>query len=280
MNDLLIRIQPDLPIAWEALDTLRIGFDRAEVRLTKPSPSVQRFLSMLRAGVLSSELAAAARRAGLAGTERRTLLERLSAALVYEAVTPETTSPPFNPAISVRGTGTLAETMHHELLLSGYAKNTDGAKPDFALIVGRFSCPAPHSQALLQSETPHMPVRVTDRSLLIGPLVPEYGTPCLACIELHDRARRPHEIVLAAQLCDADAGAETESVCRFAASVMIMLIEQWIAGCTELIGRRLRYRVSAGVPSAIPEIETFEPHPDCACSATQIQHTQGLSWAA
>ncbi len=53
-----IALDPTFPLCWEDTETLRIGFDRAEVRLRAPSPAAQRFVDKLRTGLHQRELTA------------------------------------------------------------------------------------------------------------------------------------------------------------------------------------------------------------------------------
>lgn len=78
----LTRVDPALPLCWESPDTLRLGFDRAEVRIPSPSAATQRLLDALRAGVPFGTLNRVAQHVGATAAERRALVERLAPVLV------------------------------------------------------------------------------------------------------------------------------------------------------------------------------------------------------
>ncbi len=78
----LTRVDPALPLCWEGPDTLRLGFDRAEVRIPSPSAATQRLLDALRAGVPFGTLNRVAQHVGASAVERRALVERLAPVLI------------------------------------------------------------------------------------------------------------------------------------------------------------------------------------------------------
>lgn len=298
---MLIRLDPTLPLCWESLETLRIGFDRAEVRLHRPSARAQRFIALLQEGLLSSEFTAASRKIGLHARERSILLDALSPVLLRtplrasadQALHP---SPRRSPArtpegpgaerrsVAVLGGGFFARALRADLVRTGFelsegnstesdSTESDSTKDDsegeeaagFVVLVDRFLGPATRAHQLLISDIPHLPIRLTDRSVLIGPIVKPGGAPCLSCVELHEQEEDPLLPALAAQLLHVQPGAETAAAAELASALTATLIRRWWTGLPELTDSRLRFAVREGVPETLPTVEAVLPHPGCGC---------------
>ena len=272
MRPLLIRLDPTLPHGWENVDTLRFGFDSAEVRLHDPSAAAQRFIALLLDGVRSDRLIAASKAAGLTASERHSLFEQLAPVLRFEPIRRAAATAHHLPEVLVRGTGRLAEQLRLSLLEAGFPAPGADEQPQFVVIVERFMQPASQAQSLLAAQIPHLVVKVTDRSLVVGPLVPASGGPCLSCVALHEAQQNPVAAVLAAQLCAMSPGAETDACCRAAGTIVASVLLRWVAGATELIGRRLRFPVAFGSPSFVPEQFVIAPHPECACALQSLRN--------
>lgn len=264
----IIRIDPTLPVCWESVDTIRIGFDRAEVRLHSPSPRAQRMISLLRAGVPRAGLAAAARSVGLRARERGELLDLLSPVLLRDAV--GHWAPPRVEPVAVLGDDAFSALLRHRLAAAGLAvtehgDDAPGEAPGFAVVFERFLGPAILAHPLLIEGVPHLPVRLTDRSMWLGPLVLPGGAPCLACVELHRIEHDPLAAALAAQLLGETPGAATPACADVAAALIVALVRRYRTGPPELADRRLRFAVRDGIPEVLPVSQPVRPHPDCAC---------------
>lgn len=267
----IIRIDPTLPVCWESVDTLRIGFDRAEVRLHSPSARVQRMIWLLRAGVPRAGLAAEARNVGLRARECGELLDLLSPVLLRDTVR-HWALPQIEP-VAVLGDDAFSTLLRHRLVAAGLTVADPGSASDntpsetcgFAVLVERFLGPAILAQPLLIEGVPHLPVRLTDRSMWVGPLVLPGGAPCLACIELRRIEEDPLAAALAAQLLGETPGAATPACADVAAALVVTLVRRYRAGPPELVDRRLRFAVRDGLPELLPIAQTVRPHPDCAC---------------
>ena len=273
MEAALIRIDPSLPLCWETTETLRVGFDRAEVRLHHPSSRAQRFISLLRHGIPSTGLAAASRRTGLPARERSSLLETLAPVLqrtpIHDPASPA--PPPVALLAVVLGEGGFARALRFGLLRAGFNVSDEHLTgrgddaPVFTVIVERFAGSAAKAQHLLIEGVPHLPIVLSDRSMTIGPLVLPPGAPCLSCVELHTAEHDPLRSILAAQLLSVRPGSETIACAEFAAAICCSLIRQWRRGMPELRDARLRFPVQDGVPGLRPEVERCRPHRDCGC---------------
>lgn len=290
MSAMLIRLDPTLPLCWESLETLRIGFDRAEVRLHHPSARAQRFIALLQEGLLSSEFTAASRRIGLHARERSSLLDALSPVLLrtpiggsgdrstqrsphrVSARTPQGARSERR-SVTVTGEGHFAHALRDGLRRAGFDLPENDSKSDsesdeeagFAVLVDRFLGPATRAHELLISDIPHLPIRLTDRSMLIGPIVGPGGRPCLSCVELHEQENDPLLPALAAQLLQVRPGAETAASAELASALIATLLKRWWTGMPELTDSRLRFAVREGIPETLPTVEAVLPHPSCGC---------------
>ena len=269
MTSELIRLDPAAPPCWESVDTLRFGFERAEARLKNPSPAEQRLIVMLRRGILPSEVAAASRKAGLATHKRRELLDRLAPVLqrlsMTEAVERGAVLAPPAPRCAVLGEGWFAERLAHRLAMAGISIVEPEDRPALAVLVEHFLAPAERARPLLIAEVAHLPVRLTDRSMRLGPVVLPGGAPCLTCVELHGSEEEPLAAALAAQLTQQRPAAACEASVELCALLVRHLLEGGRTGEPALVGDRVRYEVHAGVPRPVTTHETVPPHPECGC---------------
>lgn len=267
-----IALDPALPLCWENTETLRVGFDRAEVRLHSPTPAAQRFIDKLRSGLYSRELTTVAGKSGLLAEEQALLMLQLAPVLVRmpEEASSEHESAPSTATFAVLGDGAFARGVRERVAQAGLLLTQEGAAPGFAILVEQFLGTTDRAQVLLSSDIAHLPLRVTDRHLFLGPLVLPGGMPCLTCLELHGLDSEPSMHVLAAQLAGELPAAATPQSVELVSSSAIAVARRWQQGVNDLVGARLRYSVHRGLPSAIPSLEKISSHPDCGCvSLTQ-----------
>ncbi|XPP25574.1 MAG: hypothetical protein ACNYNX_07920 [Leucobacter sp.] len=180
-----LRIDPALPICWEDLDTLRIGFECATARIPGPSAAVQRLVSAFCAGLPLTLTARGLQRFGATPAEWRDLVERIAPVLVEAESSPH--SPPGSSApfrVAVAGEGDGPQHLRQAIGAGGISvseaaqRPSDGfdripdpdPDPDLLIVVERFLEPSDHSHLLLAERVPLLPVRFTDRSVRIGPL--------------------------------------------------------------------------------------------------------------
>lgn len=263
----LVALDPMFPLCWESTETLRIGFDRAEVRLHTPTPAVQRFVDKLRTGVRPGDLDSVARRSGLPPDEQESLMHQLKPVLVPLLSSPtlprqEGTS---LAQFAVFGEGSFAREVRRRFELAGVALATEGKTPDFAVLVEQFVETTSRAQTLLSDDVPHLLVRATDRHLFLGPLVLPGGMPCLACLELHSLEKEPSLHILTAQLANETPSAATAPSIDLVSQLAIAVSRRWNQGCTDLVGVRLIFTVLRGLPVPLPESEVLAPHSDCGC---------------
>ncbi len=267
-------------MCWESTEVLRFGFDRPIVRLRHPSTATLRFIDALRSGIASNDLATIARRVGITTHERRTLLAELAPALLKQAV-PDAPAPSVHgpipvdqavvhhvkspPLVSVMGNGHASHETRAALERAGAIIAPTHERTQFAVVVEHFLQPANQAQPLLRYEIPHLLVRLTDQSVIIGPLVLQGGSPCLACLELHGLERDPLAPVLAAQLIGRTPATDTTVCAALVALHATLVFQHTMSGSPALASTRLRFAVTNGTPTLIPRVESVPTHPACGC---------------
>lgn len=288
-----LQLNPAFPLCWESIETLRIGFETAQVRLHEPTPQEQRFIGKLSEGVRTRELRDVARKCGLADADRLSLLQQLERVLVRGTVPTTDPRPPnarrtgapgstdsATPDILVLGDGAFAAQLQTHLARAGVsAAHTATARQEeaepsasspipsrFAIVIERFLGAAAVPHALFSSGIPHFPICLTDSGMFAGPLVLPAEPPCLACVELHRTDAEPTIAVLAAQITKVAPAAETPACAELAASLALLAFRQWQAGAPGAPAVRLRFPVQDGMPVFAPSAETVSPHPECGCS--------------
>jgi hypothetical protein len=109
---------------------------------------------------------------------------------------------------------------------------------------------------------PHLAVTIREGSVVIGPLVPPAGVPCLNCVDLHRQ--------------DRDAGWPTAGIALDHAAAEPCTVAVLLAATAYVVGEVLEF-VDGGAPQTLGagiEItapgrfrrRTWPPHPNCACA--------------
>lgn len=301
MKESFACIDPALPLCWEDPQTLRLGFDHAEARITAPSAGTQRLLGVLQRGLPLSELPRASLLVGATAAERRALIELVAPVLVTRPIggangstraisrggsngeRRETSAVGTAPVdtrrlrIAVLGRGGAAESLRSAVgragweslnwsLLPSEALASEHVTPDLCIVVERFMEPPATFHELAASGVPHLAVRFTDRSVRIGPLVIPGRAPCISCLHLREVAHDPGLPALAAQLHGRFPAAETPASAEFASALALAFVHRrWDESDWQRV-TQLRLTVERGMPSTIPEEHSVLAHPDCACA--------------
>lgn len=269
-----LRLDPALPVCWEDPHTLRIGFDRAAVRLTDPTPAVQRLLGLLRAGIRPDAVVEATRRAGATPQQGRALLARLSP--VLRVTGDDTEAPP--PRVHVSAPTGTAEPFRLAVERAGWEEIVPAPlaaeAADLVVLVERYIEPPARAHRWLMLGVPHLRVRLSDRSVRVGPLVPRDGSPCLSCADLHAAEADPALPALAAQLSGRVPASETPAVGEVAAASALALIRRWRAGVPGTERHELRFPVEHGLVSGLPRARRVRAHPGCLCGAGEFDQVR------
>lgn len=226
-----IRIDPAYPLCWEDTETLRFGFDKAQLRLHAPSPAEQRFIGKLCDGVKEHELAVLGARCELDPTAQQRLMQALSGLLVrylspsHALVAPQ----PRDFRVVVLGAGTFADRVRESLVRAGFDLAEPATKASFAIVIERFFGAASRAWPLQSEEVPHYPISLSDTALSAGPLVLPGNPPCLSCVELHRLDAQPYLAVLAAQIIEQCPAAETAECAELAGALAVAAASFYLA---------------------------------------------------
>lgn len=266
-----MRLDPDLPICWEDPDTLRLGFDRAVVRLRRPSAGVQRLLGRLITGEDLSRPGILALSVGAPVAEVAAALRALAPALVA-APPPRPADAPAEPPprplrAFVSDDGRPVPALVAGLTASGLCVPAPHERAtDLVVHVERFLEPLARAQRWLVAGIPHLVVRFTDRAVEVGPLI-RAGAPCAACLALARVDADPAAPALAAQLVGVPPRSETDAAAALAAVYAAGCIGDWRAGLARASTDVVALSVSGGRPDGSAVRRTVAPHPECACGA-------------
>lgn len=284
MTHKITRLNPDLSVCWEDVDTLRVGFETPCTRVVRPSAGAQRLLARLATGIPTRTVGLEARGLGATHAESRRLLSDLASALVEE--TPAAGRREARVLrVRVSDAGREVVGLAEALRASGVCAITDAtpialhrAAPaahvlddlarcaDLAVLVERFIEPLAHERRWLAVAVPHLPIRFTDGAVHVGPLIDAGGSPCHSCVSLAHVDRDPAAPILAAQLQGKRPSAETSAGAHMAAAVAAMIVRAWLAGDPRVHRERFAIPMSrgrvAGPFAALPVAQ----HAECACS--------------
>jgi bacteriocin biosynthesis cyclodehydratase domain-containing protein len=109
---------------------------------------------------------------------------------------------------------------------------------------------------------PHLTVTVRDGTVLVGPLVPPRGQPCLNCLDLHRRDRDPAWPQLAAQLAAPDHEPCATATALTAAGLTTGEVLSWLDGDTPTTVGAI---VEVTAPGRLRR-RSWPPHPRCDCA--------------
>ena len=270
MPEFIHRLNPALPVCWEDHRTLRLGFDRAEARITDPSAGTQRLVAALAEGIRNSVLTHTLHHLDATPSEWESLADVLGEAIVSVPARAKPRSTRLR--VGVIGPDDRAGAQVVEALLDALAR--------FGYQAGRFtdSRPSPHLVVITErylepldaarraaAGLPQLGIRFGDRSVAVGPLVSGEGRPCLGCVTMHDVERDPALPMLSAQLLGTVPASEGPAR-EIAAALAATFVRHWEAGSEMPTQTRLRIAVDRGLASLVPEIEHVTAHPGCGCA--------------
>lgn len=266
----ITRIDPDLPLCWEDADTVRIGFERAAVRIVRPPAAVQRLLGALCTGIPTRKVREEARKRGVSPRAYRDLMSALEPALRREQSLRggRREDPPPRLRVVVSDDGREAPGLRTVL---GALEHCDvdaearAEESDLVVHVERYLEPLERAQRWRAMGVPHLLMRFSDRVVQIGPIVEPDGSPCHSCVSLGLVARDPALPVLAIQLHGKIPRSETAAASEAAAAYISRLIRDWRAGATAARRTRWVIPVVHGRPSGPAREESVPPHPGCSC---------------
>lgn len=264
MHKPILTIDRGLPIAWENLETMRIGFESAIVKLHDPSPAAQRFIELLRKGVQLEHLRFSQQHSGVTENDMQTLMQVL-APVLREVDGGDILELAPTPSVSVNEEHAKDPTYIYQLFAQhGFELAHNLSHADFVVHVERFLRPAQHSLIYHEKGIQHIPIRFTDRSIYIGPLVTPGDPLCLFCLELQQLQRTPELAIIAAQLCQKTPATENDATMQFAVHMVASLMRHSPQPSTHK--NQLRFSVNNGVVNPYGESIRVKPHPECSCA--------------
>jgi hypothetical protein len=110
----------------------------------------------------------------------------------------------------------------------------------------------------------HLLIEERDDTVLIGPLVPPSGSPCLRCLDLHRRDRDPAWPTLVAQLATSVDAAPTVSTATTLIAVGVA-VAQVLAYLDGDEAPTIGASIEVGPPSTLRR-RSWGPHPRCDCA--------------
>lgn len=118
----------------------------------------------------------------------------------------------------------------------------------------------------------HLAVSLRDGTVVIGPLVPPNGSPCLHCVDLHRRDRDPDWSDLAAQLAtDPPAPPCAATAALIAAGVTAREVLNWLDGApAETLGASVEITARGQLRR-----RSWPPHPRCGCGRRTRRRVRG-----
>jgi hypothetical protein len=134
-------------------------------------------------------------------------------------------------------------------------------EPSFVVHLGADRPAALLAAGHARRRRPHLMIAVRDATVVVGPLVPPAGRPCLNCVELHRCDRDPGWPTLAAQLgepgLEPTGAATVLAAAAYAAGEVLAYLD---GGTPETEGAT----VEITAPGRLRR-RTWSPHPGCHC---------------
>jgi bacteriocin biosynthesis cyclodehydratase domain-containing protein len=198
---------------------------------------------------------AAAAVPGRAGASPATRLRRRAAARVLVAGTGRLVDP-IATTLDAAGVGrvlTAATERPAHLRAATFVVRAGAEHRPAALVAGAYA----------RRRLAHLAVAVRDATVVVGPLVPAAGSPCLACLDLHRRDRDPAWPHLAQQLATQPATSQNAAAATVLAGAAFAAAQV----LSHLDGDRPRTRgatVEIGEPGLVRR-RTWSRHPRCDC---------------
>ena len=269
MSCMVLRLDPRYPLVWRDPVSLQIGAETPVARLDNVSPSEERLIGALMAGISVVELDRLASRLGITASEVGALLERIGPALTPE---PKRSAP---RSCVVDGYGPTAERVTSLLTAAGLAcvssSGTDPAaeQPDLAVIVATHVIDPRRYIRWLSRDIPHLAVVYTDTGARVGPLVEPGNGPCLHCQARDAAERDPSWPAIASQLLGQSASSEREPLVSVVAGLAARVAEsRLVDGINDLASATLSFDAR----SLTGRRAWHRQHPDCGCrSLTGIE---------
>lgn len=246
-----LRIDPRLSVLWRDPFTAQVGADHARVVVHIAAGWQERVLHAVRIGTTRAALTT------LVG--RDALSSQLDAFLAQLSPVLERSNTTTMPTVGVEGQGPLASVIARLAHRLEVLRDCD-TDPDVIVLVGQHVLTPMRLIRWAGQRRWLLPALAGDASIRIGPLLGGDGGPCPTCLSLHRKDDDAAWPMLAAQLIDQEAPAESDSLLVAEAAAAV-----------------LRGALALGDADAAPRVELtldrsgahserrIGPHPNCGC---------------
>lgn len=194
----MTRIDASFPMLWRDVDTVQFGLD-AVVVVPLTEPWTEPLLQAMRTGFRRASFDVVAHGVGAPRQPARDLLQKLEPVL-------RTEGPPL-PWVWVESVN-LADSrvqarIDHALRDEGFVTVDRQARDAVGIVLVHGAASAHQLAGYLREDLAHVPVAFEPGGTTIGPLIVPGRTPCLSCIDAHERDRDPAWPSMHAQLIGA-----------------------------------------------------------------------------
>jgi hypothetical protein len=255
----VLRLDPAYPPLWRDGTTVQFGIERRlEVEVSESWQEL--LLSRLATGIRSETFDVVAHSVGAPRLRAREFLTAIRPVLRNERPTPPRVHVEHNQRIPVTGMLWTREALSAAGLVLG--DETDRTSVVVCVVAGTAASRdfAPY----LAADRPHLPIALHAGGATIGPLVVPGKTPCLSCVESHEKARDAAWPLLHSQLIVHDPGPVATSRIVEAATIAAELISAGKPGAVairvRLDGSRSRRR--------------YGFHAQCQCRQVRLKSPQ------
>lgn len=260
-----------LPLTWSESGDLVIGHDRVHAVFARPSAATQKFIDGLRRGVHRHRLGTLARRAGLSEEEAVAVLRDMSPVLGSSRSSPGGRAP---ARIVIGGPLPRSMMLHAQFRANDWnvvhALPDDLAHVDAVVFTERYLGSPFLPQRLRAAGLPHLPIRFSDASISIGPLLGGDG-PCYGCLVERPPQRDDEWLLRAVQLMGCPAPSERADLVPLAASFALVTLNSWrVTGELSRQQQQILLDPSGGIAEITSR--TVEPARGCDCTvlATEL----------
>jgi bacteriocin biosynthesis cyclodehydratase domain-containing protein len=260
---MVLKLDPSYPLVWRSPTSLQLGVASPVVVLDDVTPSDERIIAALSAGVSRPGLAMIGGAAGASEPAVATLLELLAPALAPPP-------PPPLGTVTIVGGGIAVQRTVEALAAAGVdvrvTTDVEAARDepcDFAIAFGHFVL-APELHGLwLRRDIPHLPVVFSDTTVDVGPIVEPGHGPCLYCLQRYRTDADSAWPAISAQLWGRRGAAETPLAAdEVAALVSRMTIARLKTGDAASESLSTEIELATGDRRT----RSLRAHPRCGCT--------------
>lgn len=258
----MLRLDPSYPPLWRTDSVLQLGAD-ASLVVDHPAPWQERLLHELGRGVPEVALEPIARMLGAPPAQARPFVAGISRALEAAPVIGPARvmlQLPAGLATADIDAMTAALSSFGTVVTTGDAESVVHTPPRRGVpvvLVAHHVIDPRHAAALMREDVAHLPVVLSGRRVVIGPLIHPGKTACLACLDAHRRELDASWPLVAAQLVGRSGSSPGRALATEAAVAAGRLLNEseW----------RVAHSVTIYAESPRRTWRAHRPHPQCRC---------------